>query len=115
MPSKRIAQVNELIRDELGKIFTRELELPGDSIVTISRVDTSADLEHAQVWLKIYPIDKSREVFPIILQSSKEIQHQLGQKLVMRVIPHLRFKIDESEEKAARIDELIDQIHHDNT
>lgn len=115
MSSKRIAQVNELLREELGKMFTRELELPEGCIATISRVETSTDLEHARVWLKIFPTDRSKDVLSIILRASKELQHQLSQKLVMRQVPRLKYKIDESEGKAARIEQLIDQIHHDDT
>jgi len=112
--SKRIAQVNELIREELGSIFTRELEMPKDCIVTISRVETSADLEHAKIWLKVYPTSHTREVMSTVINKSKEVQHILDKLLVLKFVPRLHFKVDESEDKAARINELIEQIHKDD-
>ncbi len=114
MASKRIAQVNELIRQELGSIFLRELELPNNCIVTISKVETSADLEHAKVWLKIYPTDFTDSVLGLITKRVKAIRSILSQKIILRIMPELKFMIDPSEEKASRIDELIEKIHEEN-
>ncbi|MBU0707726.1 ribosome-binding factor A, partial [Patescibacteria group bacterium] len=66
MVTKRIAQVNELLRQELGRIFSRELELPRDCFITISKVETSPDCEHARAWIKIFPTSFNEEALAIL-------------------------------------------------
>lgn len=114
MADKRLAQINELIRQELGNIFSRELELPLGCLATISRVDTSADLEHARIWIKVFPFSQAPVIFKIILKNQSEIKRLLSHQIILKFMPSLTFKLDKSEEKASRINELINQIHHQN-
>lgn len=110
MASKRIAQVNALIRQELGRALTREIELPLDTLVTVGRVDTSPDLEHTRVWLKIYPIEQSDRVFEIIQRQIYFIQKVLNRRLVMKFTPKIVFEIDRSEDAADRILHVLDNL-----
>ena len=49
--ARRIEQVNDLIRQELGFIVDREVDFPIDSLVTITRVSTSPDLHYADIFM----------------------------------------------------------------
>ena len=110
MASKRIAQVNALICNELGRALTREVELPLNTLVTISRVETSPDLEHARAWIKIYPIDQTEHVFEVIQRQIYFIQKILNRRLVMKFTPKIVFEIDRSEDKADRILHVLDDL-----
>ena len=48
----RLPRVNELIKRELGELFTRELSFPA-KLVTIQEVDVTPDLKHAHVFVSI--------------------------------------------------------------
>lgn len=110
MSSKRIAQVNELLRVELGAILAREIEFPANCLVTISKVETSIDLEHARIWVKVYPAEQAKNVLSRLIANIAEIQSRLNHRLVMRFVPKIAWKLDVSEIRADRIERLLDQI-----
>ena len=109
--SHRIPQVNELIKRELSQFLLKEIDFPEDCLVTITKVETSKDLEHAKVWLSILPFDSRGKIFQILTRSIKYVQHLLNKKLVMRKVPKINFVQDTTEEKADRIEKLLDKIH----
>lgn len=106
----RIDQINELIKRELCKLFLKEIDFPSDCLVTITKVETSKDLEQAKVWVSILPIDNQGKILGIINKNLGHLQHLLAQILVMRQTPKLIIKQDATEQEAARIDELLNQI-----
>ncbi len=106
----RLVKVNELINIEIGKILQSELELPSGVFVTIVSVDTSRTLEHAKVKISVLPLEKADQVLKEIKNQIYDIQQILNKKLIMRKIPKIRFEIDTTEERASRIDRLLDII-----
>lgn len=108
--SKRIPQVNSLIEQELGKIFLEELEWPEGVLVTITGVETAPDLLEARVWISVLPSAKTGAVFGELRQKTRGLQRILHQKLVMKPLPKLVFKVDTTEEKAGKIEELLERL-----
>jgi len=110
MPSKRLKQINALIKDELGAIILKEVEFPSGYLVTISKVETSADLKYAAVWLSILPTKFQLEAKNILTKQKGNLQKILNTRSKTRNTPQIQFKIDESEERAERISRLLDTI-----
>ncbi|MFH0853849.1 MAG: 30S ribosome-binding factor RbfA [bacterium] len=110
MALNRIAKINALIKQEVGKFFIREIEFPKSVIVTIARVETTADLLFAKVWITILPIEQEPEVLPIIKDHQWLIQRSLNRTLVIKKVPELQFKVDKTEAQAARIAGLLDGL-----
>jgi len=108
--SKRLPQINSLLETELSQLLSRELELPSDCLITLTNVETSADLRHAKVWLSILPEAETRRVFKILNKKKKEIEKLLHKKLYMKPLPNLEFIIDKTEANASRMDKLIDNL-----
>ena len=71
MPSNRLEKINELIRVEIGKIIHGEIDLEMGTLVTIVRVATSPTLEHATIWISVFPKSGEKEVLAKI---NKKIQ-----------------------------------------
>ncbi|MBU0612393.1 30S ribosome-binding factor RbfA [Patescibacteria group bacterium] len=111
MPSQRIRQINELIKEELGSIITKEIEFSSGSLVTISKVETSPDLKHANILLSILPFSTNKEARQVIEQEKGNIQKLLNSRLKMKFSPRIHFRLDESEEKAEYITNLLDTIN----
>jgi ribosome-binding factor A len=105
----RLEQINENIRNEVAEIFKRELEIPSDILVSISKVNTFEDLRHAQVWLSILPIDKRSKIQNLIDKDKSTIQQLLGKRLKMKPVPKLQYFTDFSTEKAFGIEQVIDK------
>ena len=104
--SQRIKKVNELLKHEISQLILREIDFP-DILVTITDIDTSADLRHAKVKISALPQDKNELAIEIINQNIFQIQQKLNKKLHMKPIPKIRFEIDQVEIKAQRIEELL--------
>lgn len=106
----RIDRVNELVRQELSELMLRVLELPLGTLVTITRVSCSPDLEHAKVWVSILPTDETEEVMKRLEGALGELQYQLVRKLSMEPIPKIRWILDETETQAERIETILDSL-----
>lgn len=108
--SHRISQVNEVIRQELNTVLLTEVDLPKNCLLTIIRVEASKDLRHARVWFSVMPTYYIPKVLEKLNKNKKHLEYMLHQRLEMKPLPKLSFKIDETERKAAEIEELLDSI-----
>jgi ribosome-binding factor A len=108
--TKRNQRVNQLIKEELGKIISRELVFPQDILVTVTNVETSSDLEHAKIKISIMPIEKKERVLEILQKNIYHLQKLLNKKLVMRYVPQIKFEVDKTQEKVEKIEELLKKI-----
>ncbi|PIP23451.1 MAG: ribosome-binding factor A [Candidatus Nealsonbacteria bacterium CG23_combo_of_CG06-09_8_20_14_all_38_19] len=107
---ERIQRVNELIRREISQILLKEGDFPPDILVTVTRVETSANLIQAKVWISVLPESKGKQVFKILNRQVYEIQQRINKKLKMRPVPKIIFREDKQIVKASRVEELLEQI-----
>jgi len=114
MSSRRLAQVQDLIAQELGAILLKELEFPSGSFPNILRVKVAPDLKNATVWLGVFPPEKRVQVLKLINTHIGEIQNLLNKRLVMKFVPRLLFKIDTTSDHVSRINELVAEIKSEN-
>ena len=109
----RIQRVNSLIKSELSKIFLREFDFPNDILVTITRVETSVDLNQARVYISVMPAEQIDRVFEILNKGIYDIQQKLNKRLRMRPIPKIKFEREEKTKEAGRIEELLEEIKNE--
>lgn len=109
MPPQRINKVNELLRREISLIFARELEFAKGVVVTISSVEAEPRLEHATVYVSVYPVDKKDATLNVIKKRSPFIQGLLNHRLHMAHIPQLRYAYDARSNELFELDSLIDE------
>ena len=78
-------------------------------LVSVTRVKVSPDLSICTAYLSIFPSDKAEELLTNINKNEKTIRYDLGQRVhnQLRIIPELRFFIDDSLDYIERIDELL--------
>ncbi len=107
---KRIQQVNQLIKEELSQIILREIEFPSGTIVTLTRAETSVDLEQVKVYISVMPERRRSEVLKILNRQIYELQQKLNQRLKMRPIPRINFVGEKETAEAGRIEELLEKI-----
>lgn len=106
--SFRLPKLNSLIQKELGQALLTEISLPHDALTTIKNVDVSPDLDHAKVWVSVLPLSKGEWALASLQKSRSRLQSFLGSRLRLRRIPRLEFALDLTEEKADRINKLLD-------
>ncbi len=112
--AERIPRVNQLIREELGKILHREIEFPEGALVTITRVEASPNLIQAKVYISTMPENKKEEVLAILRKTLYSSQQKLNKKINMRPMPKIIFVEEETTVEAARIEEILEEIKDNN-
>ena len=78
-------------------------------LVSVTRVRISPDLSICTAYLSIFPSKKSEELLTNIIANEKTIRYELGKRVhnQLRIIPELRFFIDDSLDYIEHIDELL--------
>ncbi len=107
--SQRVEKINELIKREIGQIIRREIEIPENSLVTVSRVRTSSDLKEAKIWISIFPVKHAQSLLKEFLKRAGYFQRLLNRRLSMRYIPKISFILDNFEEKIGQFEDILDE------
>lgn len=104
---------SKLVQKELSEIFHRDRRgILENAFITISEVQMSPDLSFARIYLSMMLVKDKSAVLDRINQRKKEIRKALGETLrkQVRIVPELAFFVDELEEKALKMDALIDSL-----
>lgn len=112
--SVRQQKYARLIQKELSDIFLREKrEILGNAFITIADVRMSPDLSIAKVYLSMSLAKDKKAVLSSIETHKSEIRKALGDRIrnQARIVPNLSFFIDEVEENAQRIEDLIKSLN----
>lgn len=78
-------------------------------MVSVTKVKISPDLSICTAYLSVFPSEKGEEILKNITANEKTIRYDLGKRVrnQLRIIPELRFFIDDSLDYLDRIDELL--------
>ena len=78
-------------------------------MVSVTKVRVSPDLSICTAYLSVFPSEKGEEILKNINANEKTIRFDLGRKVrnQLRIIPELRFFLDDSLDYLERIDELL--------
>jgi ribosome-binding factor A len=100
----------KLIQKELSDIFQRDKRgIVGNAFISIAEVKISPDLSVAKVYISMLLAKDKTAILQKLDLHKKEIRKALGDRIrnQARIVPEIAFFIDEIEENAARMDELI--------
>ena len=112
--STRQQKFGRLIQKELSDIFQRDKRgILDNAFITISDVSMSADLGVAKVYISMMLAKDKAQILEKLNRGKGEIRKALGERIrkQVRVIPELIFIIDETEENAFKIEELIKNLN----
>ncbi|MBR4275404.1 MAG: 30S ribosome-binding factor RbfA [Prevotella sp.] len=109
MQETRQNKVCRLLQKELSLIFQSQTRAMHGVMVSVTRVKISPDLGICTAYLSIFPSEKGEELLDNIRQNTSTIRYDLGKKVrnQLRIIPELRFFIDDSLDYMEKIDELL--------
>jgi len=107
--SIRIQRVNELLKEEVSQLLLKEMDF-NNCLVTITEVETSADLRQAKIKISVLPPQKTDFILKKIKRRIYPLQQQINHKLNMRPVPKLIFCVDKVSQKAQRVEDLLRQI-----
>ena len=110
--SQRQLRVGEMIKQSLSMIFLRnEAKIPDleTKTITVTEVRMSQDLKIAKAYVLPLGGKDSEESIQKLKEYSYIIRKILSQKIIMKFLPKILFRKDESFEYAEKIENLIKQ------
>jgi ribosome-binding factor A len=109
--SQRTERVDELLRQEIGSIITRDLTDPAVGFTTVTRVETTPDLRHARVWVSVIgqPAERA-ETIAALARAMPFVRHELGRTLRIKRIPELHVRLDDTAERGTRVLQLLAEL-----
>ena len=109
MQETRQNRIARLLQKELALIFQSQTRMIHGVMVSVTRARISPDLSICTAYLSIFPSEKSEEILSNIKANEKSIRYELGTKVrnQLRIIPELRFFLDDSLDYLEHIDELL--------
>lgn len=114
MDSKRQHKYSKLILRDLAEIFQHDYrDSFGPALVTLTGVEVSPDLAIASVYVSVLPNSERDQVMETLGHRKSHIRGELGRRIgkQARIIPDLRFFLDETEEQASEMDKLFKGLH----
>ncbi len=112
MQTTRQQKIARLIQKDLSDIFLRYARAIQGALISVSEVRVSPDLAVASVYLSIFvqsTLHNPQSTFHQIVEDTPKIRFELGnlERHQLRIIPELRFFLDETLDKMDRIDQLL--------
>ena len=109
METTRQNKSSRVAQKELSEIFLLQTKSMNGVLVSVSAVRISPDMSIARVYLSVFPSERSQEIVKNINDNMKSIRYELGTRVrhQLRIIPELKFFVDDSLDYAERIDELL--------
>jgi ribosome-binding factor A len=109
MTGERMRRVDEAMREVLSGAITSEIKDPRVGFVTVTAVETSADLRHARVFVSVLGDDGVRRRSMDGLESARGfLQRRVAGELRVKHTPTLVFLYDDSADRGLRIAEIIE-------
>jgi len=108
--SIRIQKIQALLTKELALIFQKQAGLLfGGRFITVTEVRVTPDLANATVFLSFLASKDKDGDLKLVNEHNWKIRKLLAAQVgkTMRIVPLLNFKIDNSLDRAAQIDELL--------
>ena len=112
MDSIRQNKVGRLIQRDLSEMFQKECkEFTAGAMLSVTAVRVSPDMSYARVYLSIFPSSLTEKVLESLTEKNKSIRFILGKKIgkQTRIIPELKFFVDDSLDYIDKIDSLLKQ------
>jgi len=110
----RQQKYSRFIQKELSAIFQEDKRgILENTLITIADVKMSPDLGVAKIYISMMLAKDKQRTLDNLNLHKKEIRRALGERIrkQVRIIPELIFFIDEVEENAFRIEEIIKNLN----
>lgn len=108
---RRPERVADILREEISEIVGYELEDPRLTMVTVTDVRLSDNLRDAQVFVTIAGDEKEHQLALAALRhAAPYVRKQLSLSLNLPRTPEIHFVRDTVEERAERVDALLQEL-----
>lgn len=112
--TRRQKRISELLKEELGKLLLREARDPRLDGVTVTHVEVSPDLNYARVYISLIGDEEEKEeALDALKHAGGYLRREIAERLELRRVPQLNFRLDRSIERGQRVLNLLNQIEEE--
>lgn len=116
----RARKLAERIKVLVAEALERAVKDPDLGFVTITDVKVTPDLQHAKIFYTVYGSEEDKARSKVIMESNVGlIRREVGRGLSIRLTPTIELEMDEIQENAAHLNDLLaeakardEQLHH---
>ena len=106
--SHRLEQIESTLRRAISQVLRRDMADPRIvGMVSITRLEVSADLRDAQVHISVMPARYERRTLQGLRHAAGHIHARLCKAVSMRTVPRLNFRLDVTLKKQAEVFDAI--------
>lgn len=113
--SIKIDRIAGNIIKEVSHILANEIKDSDIKFVTITDCKVTNDLSFAKIYVTVLNDERKKETLKALNNASGFIRRELADRIDIRHIPKLNFVFDESIGNAKKIENIIEQIHSEDT
>ena len=107
-------RVDEAVREVLGDAVTKDLKDPRVGFVTVTEVRTSPDLRQARVFVSVLgTLEEKAATLEGLASAHGILQARVARELRLKRTPTLEFQLDDTAERAAKLEALIEDVTED--
>ncbi len=116
MPSEtRARKLAKRIGIEIAGLLQRDVDDPRLGNVTVTDVEVDRELAFATIYITVMTGDEEREEILRAFEGAQGfLRSQLASRIELRSFPQLRFRWDQSPDRGARIDELLQMLRDED-
>ena len=115
MKKQRLDRVNSLLKEVIVEAIQKDVRNPNiTTFISVTKVDTSADLHHAKVYISMIASDDQKEKILEALQSAAGfIAVHSSKKIRLRYFPELTFILDKGLDEHMKIEKILGKIEEE--
>jgi ribosome-binding factor A len=113
--SERTARLDELLREEINEVIRRDVDDPRIGFLTITDVEVSPDLSHANVWVSVIGSAEEKKLTLRALSRAMPFVRQRLGRLRLRRIPQFHVREDETAVRGTRVMRILEELEQGGT
>jgi ribosome-binding factor A len=114
--SVRTQKVGSLIKEELSVLFQRNFSMSDYGFITVTDVIMSPDLKVAKVYISVFgDAERKKKSFTMLESQKPSIRSMLGHAVRLRYTPEIIFYLDETIDKAMKLETIFRKIHEQDS
>lgn len=113
--TERTARLDELLREEINEVIRREVDDPRIGFLTITEVEVTPDLSHANVWVSVIGSAEEKKLTLRALSRAMPFVRQRLGRLRLRRIPQLHVREDETAVRGTRVMRILEELEQGGT
>ena len=108
--SVRKDRLESIIKRQIAKTITTQLNDPALKFVNVTDVEVSDDLSYATVFVSFLNDEDKVKGMEVLEKSKGLLRTVVSKSITTRRIPEISIKLDESSEKGSKIDAILNKI-----